>query len=598
MKKRTLFPFLILFLVVIPLFSRLFYLRADLPSTYQAGTQNCDEGPWMHNARNKILFGKWYIKNDEWNPIFITPLYTFSLYLFFYIFGVGIITARLMSVFFSLISIILFYMTLKNEFNRKVAIIGTFLLSYNFIYLILSRAAMLDIFSTFFVILTFYFFQKSVKKRRFLVLAGIVSFLAFLAKASTAPFLPAVFFSTLFLVYNPSRKKDFKYNLKTFSYLIFGWLIVALIYLFTFFIPFYDMFKNMFIKNFFINYPNLPALVYSFNLRIFKIMTLGFEKPFFVRMPIVSLTAFLFLIIIIGKLLQKYKDVSPMNFFAFNWIFFSFVFFFLAEDNTPLRRMIFMIPVIVFLSAQLLSNFKLNPSQFKPTNKTSKLIMPVLYFIFIYNIIANILKYGFFKYSNFMVEETINFFLGFNLPPFSFNAAINFLSVVSSICITTAIFISYFIFRSKFKKMFSNILYFVNKKSRLLVAITLISVFLICFFQFYTLVVRADDSYYRASIDLGKKINNVKIQGFVSSCFITENQNIPVYVVQPYTNYADRFNRPDVPYFMLVLERDYGVDTKKKMRDEWLGQYPNSTLVWSYNLSDREQSKVGLFKKN
>jgi len=594
MKKKILFISLILFLVVIPVFSRLFYLRADLPSTYQAGTQNCDEGPWMHNARNKILFGKWFIKNDEWNPIFITPLFTFSLYLFFYIFGVGIITARLMSVFFSIISIILFFLTMKNEFDKKTAIIGTFLLSYNFLYLIFSRAAMLEIFSMFFLFLVFYFFQKSVKRRGFLVLVGITSFLAFLAKSSSVHFFPTVFFSTLFLVHESFRKKEFRTIFRVYSYLFIIWIPIFLIYLFLFFIPFYDILKRILVQNLFVDY---TIGVFPFLLRLFKAITLGFEKPFFVRMPIVSLTAFFFLIFIISKLLQRYKDVRPMNFFAFNWILFSLLFFFIAEDNTPLRRMMPMIPALVFLSAQLLSNFRFYPSQFKLTNKASKIIIPILYFFLIFNIIANILKYGFFHHTNFLVDETMIFFQRFNLPVFSFNAATNFLSLLFSLLITIVIFIFYFIFRSGFKKTFSHVFLFINRRSRLFVVVIFALIFLIWFFQFYTLVVKADDSYYRASIDLGKKTNNVQIQGLVSACFVTENQNIPVYITNPYNNYINRFNRSDVNYFMLVLDRDYGIDTKERDRKEWLGQYPNSTLVWSYNLSDREHLKVGLFKK-
>ena len=46
-----------------------------------------DEGPWVHNARNRVLWGTW--RTDEWNPVFLTPVFTGLEYLSFQTFGVG-----------------------------------------------------------------------------------------------------------------------------------------------------------------------------------------------------------------------------------------------------------------------------------------------------------------------------------------------------------------------------------------------------------------------------------------------------------------------------------------------------------------------------
>jgi hypothetical protein len=47
---------------------------ADPPWRSTVGVVWHDEGAWVHNARNKALFGDW--RQDEWNPVFIAPVFT------------------------------------------------------------------------------------------------------------------------------------------------------------------------------------------------------------------------------------------------------------------------------------------------------------------------------------------------------------------------------------------------------------------------------------------------------------------------------------------------------------------------------------------
>ena len=54
---------------------------ADPPWQTSVGVVWHDEGAWVHNARNKALFGSWRL--DEWNPLFIAPVFTGLEYLSF-----------------------------------------------------------------------------------------------------------------------------------------------------------------------------------------------------------------------------------------------------------------------------------------------------------------------------------------------------------------------------------------------------------------------------------------------------------------------------------------------------------------------------------
>ena len=85
--------FLVLAAVIVLLAGglRVMWLRADPPNT-SVGIVWHDEGAWVHNARNAALWGTW--KTDNWNPVFIAPVFTALEYGAFRVFGVGTWQAR------------------------------------------------------------------------------------------------------------------------------------------------------------------------------------------------------------------------------------------------------------------------------------------------------------------------------------------------------------------------------------------------------------------------------------------------------------------------------------------------------------------------
>src|SRR5262249_10316588 len=72
---------------------RLLFLGADSP---RGPFWIFDEGHWVHNARNAILFHRWII--DDFNQGLVTPVFSTLTYLIFQVLGVGLVQARLVSV--------------------------------------------------------------------------------------------------------------------------------------------------------------------------------------------------------------------------------------------------------------------------------------------------------------------------------------------------------------------------------------------------------------------------------------------------------------------------------------------------------------------
>ena len=95
----------LLALLALALLLRTIFPSADPPWRSTVGIVWHDEGAWTHNARNKALFGAW--RQDEWNPVYIAPVFTALEYASFELFGVGVRQARLVSELAGLASVLL-----------------------------------------------------------------------------------------------------------------------------------------------------------------------------------------------------------------------------------------------------------------------------------------------------------------------------------------------------------------------------------------------------------------------------------------------------------------------------------------------------------
>ena len=105
MSRRT---FLVWLLVILATAAtlRTLWLHADPPqiSVTGVGVVWHDEGAWTHNARNRALWGVW--RTDDWNPVYIAPVFTALEYVAFREFGVGLWQARLVPVVSGLVAIV------------------------------------------------------------------------------------------------------------------------------------------------------------------------------------------------------------------------------------------------------------------------------------------------------------------------------------------------------------------------------------------------------------------------------------------------------------------------------------------------------------
>ena len=127
---------------------------ADPPWNPSVGVVWHDEGAWVHNARNKVLFGDW--RQDNWNPVYIAPVFTAAEYLSFSAFGVGVWQARLVSELAGFASVVLLALGVRRLGGNLAGLIAAGLLATNFVYVMYNRAAIMEALMASFIVASWY----------------------------------------------------------------------------------------------------------------------------------------------------------------------------------------------------------------------------------------------------------------------------------------------------------------------------------------------------------------------------------------------------------------------------------------------------------
>src|SRR3954468_19446127 len=156
---------------------RLVFPAADPPWQTTVGVVWHDEGAWVHNARNKALFGAWSL--DAWNPMFIAPVFTALEYGAFELFGVGVRQARLVSELTGFASVLFASFGVGRLGGRLAGLAAGALLATNYAYVMYDRAATMEASMVAFMVASWYFYVRAQERPAWAWLAGACALLAF-----------------------------------------------------------------------------------------------------------------------------------------------------------------------------------------------------------------------------------------------------------------------------------------------------------------------------------------------------------------------------------------------------------------------------------
>jgi 4-amino-4-deoxy-L-arabinose transferase-like glycosyltransferase len=186
------------------------HIKADppliLPQVSGSAGIYFDEGIYCHNARNRILFGRWV--TDEWNPLVYNAPLTLIYFLCFKLFGISIVTVKAVNILFGLLGILLFHAGLRRYLAGAPALGLTALFACDFYWLMYNRIGLLENFSTLCFLLGFYLFLRSEEKRWPVYFLGLTAAVAALSKYLFAYFLLATLLAVAYRAWQRSDRRQ------------------------------------------------------------------------------------------------------------------------------------------------------------------------------------------------------------------------------------------------------------------------------------------------------------------------------------------------------------------------------------------------------
>jgi 4-amino-4-deoxy-L-arabinose transferase-like glycosyltransferase len=151
--SRTFFVSL-LAIVLVAACVRIAFPTADPPWRTTVGVIWHDEGAWTHNARNRALFGEWV--TDNWNPLYIAPVFTGLEFAAFRTFGVGLWQARSVSMRAGVAAVLLLGLAVRRMGGPAAGLVAAGLLATNYVWVMYSRAALMEAAMVAFMVASFY----------------------------------------------------------------------------------------------------------------------------------------------------------------------------------------------------------------------------------------------------------------------------------------------------------------------------------------------------------------------------------------------------------------------------------------------------------
>ena len=360
---------------------RLVFPLADPPWQSTVGVVWHDEGAWTHNARNRVLFGVWTM--DEWNPMYLAPVFTGLEAVSFGLFRVGLWQARLVSEVAGWISVLVLGLGVARLADRATGLIAAALLATNYVYVTWNRAALMEATMISFMVISWYCYVRAERAPLWGLLAGPAALLAFFSKAAAAFYVAALGLDAmLMLIWSTTDRRRHR----AASYTLLGLGAGAAVAAVAFVGPYWTEFR-------FYNWQMSVTRKPSYTIKAFvdRASWLPIIHDFFTRMWLTTILAGAALL---GRLRHWRTQPAAVRLLML-WIGLGVVELILHDVGNE-RRLIFLIPALVTLAALALGRDRclLPPGSADVPVKRALLIAPILLYT-LYVLIGALVRLAF-----------------------------------------------------------------------------------------------------------------------------------------------------------------------------------------------------------
>jgi hypothetical protein len=203
-----------------------------------------DEGWWIHNARNRVLYGQWV--QDEFNQsLLVSPLFCLSTMVVYRIADIGFASSRIVPAFSGWLSLIFFFLVIR---ARRVpmdrSILAVLFLSLGFAFCSLNRIAYVDSTAFLFIMIAWWLLEVFPHKSVGLLGAGIVAAMAIMTKSYVLTLVPV--FATIYISRLWHRKISISQEIRKLLLLSSGLLASGVFWYLLLYQPFQDQYRIMY----------------------------------------------------------------------------------------------------------------------------------------------------------------------------------------------------------------------------------------------------------------------------------------------------------------------------------------------------------------
>lgn len=518
---------------------RTLWLRADPPWYPTVGIIWHDEGAWVHNARNEALFGAW--RQDEWNPMYVAPVFTLAEYASFRTFGVGTWQARLVSAIAGTISVALLALGVRRLAGPAAGLIAGALLATDYVYVMYDRAAIMEGLMVAFIVAAWWASTRAEDRPAWGAAAGVFAACAYFTKAAAAFYVAALGVAALWSVLQPRVGRERTAAAWTLMGLAIAFAATAALFV----LPHWADYR-------FYNWQMSVTRKPSYDLKSlltrvswFPILHDQFSRMWFV--------------LVVGifgawSTLIRWKRALASERLLLLWLAVGVVEL-LVHDVGNERRFVFLIPVLIAITAIVLARANgLLPEEARSVRpRTLWLVSPaVLYSGYIIWGPIGRLPFIYEVRGEARLSAALGLIAGLGVLAFWKRIAVWLSSGRWSIKFAAGL------------------------------TVTLVAANLVEFAEYA--VGRSYKNYY-ASVELGHVLPaGTEVQGKLANGLALENRIRPIFIGHGFGNFSDRKSREDVRYILTYTAPALGYEGSQI--EDVLAAYPGWRVIMSFDVAE------------
>lgn len=332
---------------------RVVNLSDDTPFGISAGQELSTDPPqYTSFARNKALYGDWEVFYTRY-VFFVNNITTLVAYPIFKVFGTGRAQSNFIAVIFSCMSILSSYWAWRQK-NANIALIGTAILGFNYVFLSYGKLTFLEVTTVGVASLAAYFLLNNNKRVMSAFIAGVLfAAAAFFSKLLAIIFIPISILVLLLEIYQTTRTEGFKKFNPLYSY-ISASFFVFMIWLLLVYIPSRNEVSG-YLTEISTGMYGAPKALESVKMFLIQLYSYGYDIKLWSKQPVTFATGFLgFAVlagIIFGQRRKTIKDINRIDLFYLLWFIAAFVILF-PWNYRPLRYALLIFPPLCYLSAR------------------------------------------------------------------------------------------------------------------------------------------------------------------------------------------------------------------------------------------------------